>query len=93
MAIMFQEHPDGLVYVRTDALTYMDTRENFEADFGWTLEQLPEGITERIYIPGKRHTLQGEDKLEGGVMPYTLGDSVIAAVEQGLAAQAARQGG
>lgn len=87
----FHQHPDGLVYVRTANGTYMDTRDNFVADFGVELHPLPDGADDHIYTQSKRHAFMGGGNvIDGGPMPWPEGDAIIAAVAIGLAAQAAR---
>jgi hypothetical protein len=89
---VFHEHPEDLVYVRSDKGTYADTWQNFEADFGRPLEELPEGVFERIYEQGVRHALNGkEGTIGGGDRAWAYGDAAIAAVESLLVAQAARR--
>lgn len=89
---MFHQHPDGLVYVRTDAGTYGDTRENFRADYGKDLPPLPSGVTERIYEPGKRHALVANSSVvDGGPMPWQQGDDVIARWSDLMAKKTARE--
>jgi hypothetical protein len=92
MKAEFHQHPDGFVYVRTDAATYADTLENFEGDFGVTIPALPEGAEERVYTQDKRHAVMGDGNIiEGGPMPWDLGDQIIASVQSGLAAQVTRK--
>lgn len=89
--ISFEEHSDGRIYVRNEEKMYCDTWENFEADFDIVMEELPPGVRERIYVPGKRHALNGEEgTMGGGPLPYSTGDAAIASIEDGLAAQTAR---
>jgi len=89
-----QQHPDGNVYVRVDDLLYADTPENFANDFGYALPWLPVGFTERIYDQGRRHTLAGTNEsgtfVDGGEMPWPLGDKAILEIGIGLNAQSAR---
>jgi hypothetical protein len=85
---MLHQHPEGLVFVRTEHGHYGETRKNFEADHGAVLPPLPEGITERIYEPGKRHALvRGTDVVDGGPMPWPEGDAIIAKGKDLLARQ------
>jgi hypothetical protein len=72
------EHPDGLVYVRTDMGTYVDTVENFARDSGVTLPPMPEGANDHIYTQGKRHAYMGDGNvIAGGPMPWPEGDALI----------------
>jgi hypothetical protein len=87
----FQQHPDGLVYLRTTAATYVDAAANFVADYKWQLPPLPLGFKERIYEPGVRHALMGNGSVVAGPMPWDFGDKALAAVAAILAAQAKRQ--
>lgn len=86
------QHPDGMVFVRVDAITYGDTIENFEADYGSTFPPLPAGAIERIYDQGKRHAFQSEDGvIGGGEMPWPYGDTLIASVGSLMATKKARE--
>lgn len=89
---MLHQHPEGMVYVRTDESTYGDTPENFARDYGAKAPPLPEGMTERIYEPGKRHALICDhDVVDGGPMPWPEGDKILAKLGRLLAAKAARE--
>lgn len=91
MANEVHQHPDNLVYVRTAAKTYGDTTAHFQTDFGVTLPALPSGANERIYTVGARHAIQGGGTvIAGGPLPWPQGDQIIANLDAGLAAQAAR---
>lgn len=88
---MVQQHPDGLIYVRTDSGTYSDMPENFALDYGAAFPALPAGAVERIYTPGDRHVvsyLPGGDVAQP--MPWDFGDGAIADIAKLLAAQTAR---
>lgn len=86
------QHPDGLVYVRTDDGVYMDTLENFALDYGQGLPALPAGADDRIYAQGKRHAIMGGGNvIAGGPVPWDLGDQLINSVSALLAAQDARR--
>jgi len=86
------QHPDGFVCVRTPLGTYIDTPENFVADFGATLPAMPQGADDHIYTQGKRHAFMGDGNIiAGGPMPWDVGDTIIANVTAGLANQAARR--
>lgn len=89
---MFQEHPDGRIYVRRDDQeSYDDTIRNFQIDLGQNLEPMPPGIDERIYVPGRFHALNNsENTIAGGPMPWEFGDYCIAILPQLLAKQAER---
>jgi hypothetical protein len=90
----FHQHPDGHIIVIGDAGTYVDSRANFETDFGTNLAgaPMPDGADDHIYTQDKRHCFMGGGNvIAGGPMPWPEGDQIIAAVEAGLAAQAARQ--
>lgn len=85
------QHPDGYVYVRTAGKTYGDTKANFELDAGLTLSALPAGADERVYAQDKRHaSMGGGNIVDGGPMPWPLGDLAIANISALLTAQAAR---
>jgi hypothetical protein len=91
------QHPTDDIFVRSDSGIYKDTPEDFTADcltVGITesLPTLPEGAIERIYVQGVRHAvMSSETIIEGGPMPWPLGDTIIAALPELLAAQADRQ--
>ena len=91
--IEVHQHPDGFLYVRTPTVTYGDTIENFEKDFGIKVPSLPEGVDDRVYAPGVRHALMSTEigLVAGGPMPWELGDEIIATLERGLAAQSVRR--
>jgi hypothetical protein len=85
------QHPNGLIYIRTDQGIYGDTLKNYLADGGTSLPALPEGATERVYTQGKRHAIMGGgDIIEGGPLPWPLGDQLIADVASLLAAKSTR---
>jgi hypothetical protein len=89
----FHQHPDGMVFVRTDSGTYMDTVENFQLDSGRALELLPEGANDRVYTQGKRHAFMNVydgNIIAGGPMPWPDGDNYIGRIEELLANQTAR---
>ena len=92
---MFQEHPDGLVYVRTDAGTYGDTRANFELDHGQPIPPMPEGATAHIYDQGVRHLYQdtGGNMVQGfpANEAWDFGDDAIAAIDELLRKQNVRK--
>lgn len=71
----------GGIYVGTDTGDYYrDTQQNFAGDFGGAISALPEGITERIYEPDRKHTLiKDHDVVGGGPMPWPEGDKILAA--------------
>jgi hypothetical protein len=86
------QHPDGNVFVRTDAGNYADSAGNFATDAGVTLPVLPLGADERIYSQDKRHAFMGGGNIiDGGPMPWPLGDQIIANVAAALAAKSARE--
>jgi hypothetical protein len=90
--IEVHQHPDGMVYVRTDNGTYCDTPANLAIDFGEVLSALPEWANDRIYAPGVRHAIMGPNgRLDGGPMPWDLGDRLIAAVARLISAKASRE--
>jgi hypothetical protein len=81
-----------LVYVRTSHGTYADTTANFSADSGKTLPDLPAGANERLYVQGRKHPLMGDGNVvDGGPLPWALGDQIIASVDALIAAQATRR--
>jgi hypothetical protein len=89
---MFHEHPDGWIYIRTDAGTYADTRAHFEADFGQPLEPLPAGADQHVYQPGVVHSyMGGGNVIAGGPSAWQYGDDALAAYDQLLTKQTARK--
>jgi hypothetical protein len=86
-------HPDGWIYVRTPAGTYRDTAANFALDWkGEAFPHLPSHATERVYRQGVVHTIKDDvSVLDGGPVPWPLGDKIIAAFDKLIAAQKARQ--
>ena len=87
-----QQHPDGFVRVRTPLGTYIDTPENFVADFGETLPAMPQGADDHIYTQGRRHAFMGDGNIiAGGPMPWPDGDRIIGKVRVALEIQAARR--
>lgn len=91
MALPQFEEMDGKVFVRTSAGAYVDTRENFEKDFGRTLEAVPEGANRHLYEPHIRNSymLDG-DVVGGGFREWAFGDDAIAAYDSLIASQSAR---
>ena len=77
-------HVEGKVFVRTPHGTYSDTEANFGRDWdGEALPFLPDGAVERIYEIGVRHCIQNDQTvLEGGPMPWPLGDKIIAGFDR-----------
>lgn len=85
------QHPNGMIYVRTDAGTYGDTATNFRKDYGKAPPKLPGEITERIYEPNRRHALKvGSNVVSGGPTSWKVGDDIIAALDDLVAAKMAR---
>ena len=85
-------HPDGKIFVRTSKGTYSDTLENFAKDNGQSLPGLPAHARERIYRRGVVHTIQNElTVIDGGPMPWLLGDAIIESFDQLVAKQQARE--
>lgn len=89
----FEQHPDGRVYIRAGDKLYLDTRENFEVDYGDKLAPLPDGVIERHYVQGVRHALNGEDgsTVAGGERVFALGDFLIEHIDDLLVKQTARR--
>src|SRR6187455_338685 len=86
----FQQHPDGMIFVRGEAgKYYADTPENFVADFGGTFlpPALPDGADDHVYTQGKRHAYMGGGNIiAGGPVPWPEGDQLTADLDAGLAA-------
>lgn len=85
------QHPDGVIYLRTDRGIYMATPTEFEQDYGSPFPALPDGFTERYYRPGEKHNVQNARGVEGQPMPWSEGDAILAAIDDLLAKQTARE--
>ena len=81
------------IFVRTRRGTYVDTTANFADDWGGeAFPHLPERATDRVYRQGVVHCVQSADNvIEGGPMPWPLGDRIIAAFDQLAKRQTSRQ--
>jgi hypothetical protein len=91
-APMVHHTPDNIVVVHSTDKEYIDTLANFQADFATTMPALPAGADDRVYEPGIRHPIMGSGNvIDGGPVPWTLGDGWITNIQAGLDAQAARQ--
>jgi hypothetical protein len=87
----YQYHPDGLVYLRTDAQTYTDTPANADGDTGLSLPRPPAGSREYRYDPGTGSTWYDATGLVGASAAAVPAlDAVLANLAPVLAAQAAR---
>lgn len=91
MTLHIHQHPDGLIYLRTDAGNYVATLAEFEQDYGAPFPVLPDGFTERYYRPGKKHNVQNERGVEGLPLPWPEGDAILAAFDTLAAKQQARE--
>jgi len=86
------QSPDGTVSVASGQKRYIDTLANFQADFAVTLPAIPSGGNNRIYEKDVRHPIiYRGNVVDGGPVPWSMGDTIIANIDAGLAAQAARQ--
>ena len=85
--------PDRYVVVQTDNGLYFDTDANFALDWrGEAFPHMPKGARERIYRQGVVHAIQSaETVLEGGPMPWPLGDRIIADLDNLVARQKKRK--
>ena len=89
----FIQLANGFVRVQAGAAVYADSAENFAADYGEAAPALPDGATERIYEPNRRHAIIADDcVIAGGALPWEFGDDAIAAIGSLLAAQTLRIG-
>lgn len=88
----FHHHPDGLIYVRTDAGIYCDSVENFALDLGQPYPGLPEGFDERYYEPGVKHCLSTRTSAVPQELSWPEGDAYIAAYDSLVAAKNLRLG-
>ncbi len=89
--MIFQHHPDNLIYVRGTDKTYCDTPENFAADMGTSYPGLPNGYIGRIYDQEKRHVLSDGMNETVQEIPWAEGDIYIAALDSLLERQYQRQ--
>ncbi|MBP2657165.1 MAG: Carboxypeptidase regulatory-like domain [Firmicutes bacterium] len=90
MSTMFQHHPDGWVYVRGESSIYCDTPDNFATDLGAAYSGLPDGYISRIYVPEKRHVLSDGNNETAQTIPWSDGDTYIAALDALIAKQTTR---
>jgi hypothetical protein len=86
------ETAEGMIWVRmNDGRAYGETRGMFATDFGQEMERL-EGFTERYYEPGVVHALKiGTNVVDGGPMPWPMGDSIIKAFDRIFQSKKARE--
>jgi hypothetical protein len=72
------------IFLRNDnGESYSGTLEDFARHFGEPMPPMPQGITQRIYEPDKRHALQiGNNVVDGGPLPWTEGDDALARVDE-----------
>jgi len=90
----FHHHPDGLIYLRTEAATYVEDLPGFAADAAAC--GLPPydtdlgGFRERRYEPGAFHRLYTADSQFPAPADWPAGDAYLAAVDALVLAQAAR---
>lgn len=87
----YHHHPDGIIFIRTDAGTYFDSIDNFEIDLGAQYPGLPSGFNERRYTPGIEHVLSNGSSAEPQPLAWPEGDAYIAAYDDLVAAKAARE--
>lgn len=87
----FQHHPDGLIFIRTDAGVYMDTIANFQTNLGQAYPCLLDGFIGRYYEPGINHYITTGDSATPQDLRWTDGDAYIAAYDTLMAAKAARE--
>jgi hypothetical protein len=87
----FQHHPDDLIFVRTEAGTYMDTIANFQTDYSSSYPGLPNGYIGRYYEPGVSHYVTTGDTAVSEALSWAEGDAYIAAYDTLVAAKAARE--
>lgn len=82
----FSQLRDGTIRIMTSQATYDMSKADFEKAFDMAAPQLPQGINQRIYQPGVRHPLNKDDNtMDGGPMPWPLGDAIIARADQVMA--------
>ena len=81
--MVFQHHPDNLVYVRGEEHTYVDTPANFALDLGKPYEFAGR---ERIYEPNIKHFIDGQPQ----DLTWPEGDEYLSKIDNLLEAQAKR---
>jgi hypothetical protein len=93
---MFYQRAD-IVQVLDETERYIETPDNFRADYGKDLPTLPEGAIDRMYVPGQKHALHDA---VGDIMPndpqacpreYPEGDAIIASIYTLQRARIARE--
>jgi hypothetical protein len=86
-----QIHPDNLVIIREDGeVLYLDSKENFELDYGTSLETLPEGWNERLYIQGMYNRLCNQFTQQTSFDSWTQGEDILDNVQNIIDAKTAR---
>ena len=88
--MQYHRHPDGLIIIRTEVATYVDTLEHFERDYGNPAPALPDGINEEFYEPGQRHFYANGNDAQPLPLEWLEGDFIIAALPILLSLQAER---
>jgi hypothetical protein len=80
---MVHQFRDRIFLRNDDGESYSGTLEDFARHFGEPMPPMPQGITQRIYEPDKRHALQiGNNVVDGGPLPWTEGDDALARVDE-----------
>jgi hypothetical protein len=83
---------DGFVSLSSGDARYADDLANFKVDYGRDFPGLPQGIDERVYQPGVCHALKRDcSVIDGGPMPWSQGDAILAKVRELAAGKAARE--
>ncbi|MBI1207516.1 MAG: hypothetical protein GC191_09550 [Azospirillum sp.] len=91
------QHPDGILFLRTDAGTYRATPAEFAADAlslpgPPTLAALPPGYIERLYRPSGRHILVDTlNQVTTQPSPWPAGDALLARAADLIAVRAAAE--
>ena len=83
----------GNIGITGPAGRYFDSAENFAADHGRAAPDMPDGVVDQIYEPGRRHAYgdgQG-NVIGGGPRVWQFGDGIIAVLGAILAAQKTRR--
>lgn len=86
-------HPDNVVIIRENGVAiYIDTKENFELDAALSLDVLPEGFNERIYVQNVMDRF-GDGKTQVTTEnSWSQGDSILANRAAIIAAKQVRIG-
>jgi hypothetical protein len=87
---LFHQTPEFIgVHVRDQM--WVDTIDNFMADFGLPAPALPDGATARVYELGKSHTLLDGDVSHDAPMPWPPAQAAFDRIDMAMAAKEERR--